>query len=198
MVITIVGMETQLYWSTSFRPWHPISKIDRVIFYYSFFTVLSNIMLAIGCAILIFKPKCSTTWFRVIRLCGLSGILITAIVYNIVLRPIHHPVPIMLLQVANECLHVIIPALGMLTWLIYGPFPRIDLKTIFYSFLVLSMYGVYIFVRGYLTGLYPYPFINVNQIGYEKALLACLAIVVLFLGIVALLKFIEWLRIRKW
>lgn len=194
-VILVVGIETHTYWLNQLRPWQPASPIGRIIFYYSFFTVLSNIMLALSCLILTFKPNCSNLLFNVIRLNGLVGVLITMIVYNLMLRGIHRP-PTVLLQFANESLHVVIPLLGLISWLIYGPFYRMQFKVIVYAFLTLLTYGVYIFMRGYYTNLYPYPFINVNRVGYENAFIAVIAIAVLFICLVLLLKAVEFIRLK--
>lgn len=193
--ILVVGIETHTYWLNQLRPWQPASPIGRIIFYYSFFTVLSNIMLALSCLILTFKPNCSNLIFNVIRLNGLVGVLITMIVYNLMLRGIHRP-PTVLLQFANESLHVVIPLLGLISWLIYGPFYRMQFKVIVYAFLILLTYGVYIFMRGYYTNLYPYPFINVNRVGYENAFIAVIAIAVLFVCLVLLLKAVEFIRLK--
>lgn len=195
LVFFVVGIETHTYWFHQLRPWQPNTSVGRLIFYYSFFTVLSNIMLAISCLILVFNPNCSKTGFNVIRLNGLVGVFITMIVYNLMLRGIHRP-PTPLLEFANESLHVVIPILGLLTWLIYGPFKRINIKSIFYSFCSLIIYGIYTFVRGYMTGQYPYPFINVNRIGYEKALIAASGIAVFFFILVSLLKIVEMVRLK--
>ncbi|WP_392563834.1 Pr6Pr family membrane protein [Orbus wheelerorum] len=195
LALLVIGFETYTYWIQKIRPWQPISPIGRVIFYYSFFTVLSNIMLVISCLVLLFKPSCSNKFFNVIRLNGLVGVLITMIVYNTMLRGIHHP-PTPLLRLANECLHLILPLLGIITWLIYGPFGRIKANIIFYSFLSLLTYGLYIFIRGYYTGQYPYPFINVNRVGYAKALYATVSVAILFFLLVILLIIVERIRIK--
>ncbi|RKS87783.1 hypothetical protein DES39_1026 [Orbus hercynius] len=194
-VIIVISIETYMYWFHRFQPWQPASPIGRMVFYYSFFTVLSNIMLAVSCAVLACKPTCDRTWFNVIRLNGIVGVMITMLVYNVMLRGIHKP-PSLLLAFANESLHVVIPLLGLLTWLLYGPFMRINLKVVSYVFLSLLGYGLYIFIRGHLTGQYPYPFINVNRIGYEKSLMTAGMVAMLFFILVMLLAVIERIRIK--
>ncbi|MWN90802.1 hypothetical protein GQ597_08810 [Gilliamella sp. Pra-s65] len=194
--ISIIALETYIYWHTRFRPWQPSSSIGRLVYYYSFFTVLSNLMLALSCFWLTINPNCHRYSFKVIRLNGLVGVIITTIVYNIILRGIHSP-PNILLKIANESLHVVIPVLGILTWFIWGPFRKINIKVIVGSLLSLMGYGIYIFVRGYYTSLYPYPFINVVQIGYFKALLAVSKVFLLFLGLVFLCWAIDCLRSQK-
>ncbi|MWN05791.1 Pr6Pr family membrane protein [Gilliamella sp. Pas-s95] len=194
--IFIIAMETYIYCHTQFRPWQPSSPIGRLVYYYSFFTVLSNLMLALSCFWLAVNPNCHRYSFKVIRLNGLVGVIITIIIYNLVLRSIHNP-PNTLLKIANESLHVVIPILGVLSWFIWGPFRRINVKVIVGSILSMIGYGVYIFIRGYYTNQYPYPFINVVQVGYFKALFAVSKIFLFFLGLAFLCWTIDCLRSRK-
>ncbi len=191
----VIGFETYIYWHSQLRPWQPSTPIGRIIFYYSFFTVLSNLMLAFSCLWLTFNPNCSRFFFKVIRLNGLVGVIITAIVYNLILRGIHKP-PNTLLQFANESLHVILPVVGILSWLIWGPFRRIHFNVIVGSFLSMLIYGIYIFIRGYFTHQYPYPFINVVNVGYVKALYSAGLVFILFFCLAFLLWGIDCFRRR--
>ncbi|OCG19803.1 Pr6Pr family membrane protein [Gilliamella sp. App4-10] len=194
--ISIIAMETCIYWHTKFHLWHPDSSIQRLIYYYSFFTVLSNLMLALSCFCLAINPNCNQYSFKVLRLNSLIGVTITAVVYNLAARDIHVP-PNMLLKIANESLHVVIPALGLLSWFIWGPFRRIDLKVFMGSLLSMIGYGIYIFIRGHYTNQYPYRFINVVQIGYPQALLGVSQVFLLFFLLAFLYWMIECLRSRK-
>ncbi len=191
----VIGFETYIYWHSQLRPWQPSTPIGRIIFYYSFFTVLSNLMLAFSCLWLTFNPNCSRFFFKVIRLNGLVGVIITAIVYNLILRGIHKP-PNTLLQFANESLHVILPVVGILSWLIWGPFRRIHFNVIVGSFLSMLIYAIYIFIRGYFTHQYPYPFINVVNVGYVKALYSAGLVFILFFCLAFLLWGIDCFRRR--
>ncbi len=194
-VLFVVGFETYTYWHAQLRSWQPATPIGRMVFYYSFFTVLSNLMLAISCLWLAFSPNCNRFIFRVIRLNGLVGVIITAIVYNSLLRGIHIP-PNIYMRLANESLHVVIPTFGILSWLIWGPFQRINFRVIMGSLISMLIYGVYTFVRGYFTHFYPYPFINVTKIGYWQALINASIVILVFLGLAYLLWAIDWLRRR--
>ncbi|MCX8602042.1 MULTISPECIES: Pr6Pr family membrane protein [unclassified Gilliamella] len=195
-IFFVIGIETYTYWHIQLRPWQPKSPLGRLEYYFSFFTVLSNILLAVSCIFLSLNPQCDRYGFKVIRLNGLIGVVITAIVYNLVLRKIHIP-PNSIARFANESLHVIAPALAVLTWLIWGPFRRINFKVVMGSALSLLAYGVYIFVRGYYTNRYPYPFINVTRIGYPKALLAAGIVFLMFVALALLFWGIDALRRRK-
>lgn len=195
-VLFVVGFETYTYWHTQLRSWQPVTPIGRMVFYYSFFTVLSNLMLAISCLWLAFSPNCNRFIFRVIRLNGLVGVIITAVVYNSILRGIHVP-PNIFMRLANESLHVVIPLLGVLSWLIWGPFRRINFRVIMGSLCTMLIYGIYTFVRGFFTQYYPYPFINVTKIGYSQALINAGIVILVFIGLAYLLWAIECLRRQK-
>lgn len=194
-VFYAVGYETSVYWFEQTRPWQPISPWGRIIFYYSFFTVLTNLLLAISGLFLLFKPNYDSQLFRIIRLDALVGVIMTALVYNILLRAIHHP-PTITLRITNELLHVVVPVMGIVSWLIWGPYPRIDGKTRVFSCLSLLGYAGYIFIRGQLVERYPYPFINPLRIGYAKMLFNLTLILILFMLLIYLLTWIERWRIR--
>lgn len=192
-VLLVVGVETYTYWHMQLRSWQPATSIGRMVFYYSFFTVLSNLMLAISCLWLAFSPNCNRFIFRIIRLNGLVGVIITAIVYNSLLRGIHVP-PNIFMRFANESLHVVIPLLGILSWLIWGPFRRISFRVIIGSLTTMLIYAVYIFVLGFFTHYYPYPFINVTKIGYPHALFNASIVMLAFIGFAYSLWAIDCLR----
>lgn len=195
LVILAVSVESYIYWHTRLRPWQSTSPINRLIAYYSFFTVLSNILLAMSSLFLLRNPQYNSQLFRVIRLSGLVGVVITALVYNLILRQIHQP-PTLILQWTNECLHVIIPLLGVMSWLCYGPYLRIDMKTILISFMLFLVYGIYLFIRGHLTGQYPYPFINIARLGYEKVAINTVIMSALFIAMTFILWFVDRIQTR--
>jgi len=93
---------------------------------------------------------------------------------------------------------VILPVVGILSWLIWGPFRRIHFNVIVGSFLSMLIYGIYIFIRGYFTHQYPYPFINVVNVGYVKALYSAGLVFILFFCLAFLLWGIDCFRRRIW
>lgn len=193
LIISAISIESVLYWQGQLRPWQPVTKVGRLIYYYSYFTVLSNMLVAISVCYLIIKPGYNQRFFNAIRLNSLISIIITAVIYNLFLRTIHRP-PQLILQITNELLHVIVPLFAIMGWFIFGPFPRIDPKAIGLSLLPLLIYGVYIFIRGELTQHYPYPFINITKIGYIKSLENAFMILITFVIIALLLWVIELVR----
>lgn len=147
----------------------------RAVFYFSFFTVLSTLALVIGCLLVILKPDYQSGALAVLRVDGVVGIMITGMVYNLVLRHLYQP-DLLILKITTECLHVVIPILGVVGWVLFDPHPTLTKRTVCYSFIPPILYVIYIFIRGAITGLYPYPILDVNLIGYVPVMINLLAI----------------------
>jgi hypothetical protein len=49
------------------------------------------------------------------------------------------------------------------------------------------LYLIVILARGHISGFYPYPFVDVTQLGYPKVVVNSLWVVLVFVGIAVLL-----------
>jgi len=83
-------------------------------------------------------------------------------------------------------LHTIVPILFVAYWLFALPKSHIEpgkaLRFMWYPL----VYGVYTFIRGAITDMYPYPFFDVPKLGYPAVLLNGLGFM-LFYGFIGLL-----------
>lgn len=102
-----------------------------------------------------------------------------------------------IMQFTNEALHVFIPFLAVLYWLLYGPRKLLDKKTTFFAIIPPLIYVIYIFIRGHFTNMYPYPFLDVGEIGLFQALLNTGVIVLLFLFLEFILIYMDNQLIKK-
>ena len=84
-------------------------------------------------------------------------------------------------KIVDELLHTVIPILYILFWLVYIPKALIKWKNIFVWLIFPFLYLVCILIRGSFAGYYPYPFVDVNQIGYNKVFLNSLGMLAVFL-----------------
>ena len=89
--------------------------------------------------------------------------------------------------VVDELLHSVVPVLFILFWFFFVPKDSLHWKGIFPWLLYPTLYCVFILVRGAFSGFYPYPFVNVTELGYGRVLLNAAGIVVVFLLIALLL-----------
>ncbi|SDU80057.1 Pr6Pr family membrane protein [Jiangella alkaliphila] len=153
----------------------------RVVNFFSFFTVQSNILLGIGAAILALNPRADGRGFRVLRIAGLIGIAVTGVVYVTLLRDVVDLEGAA--AVTNVGFHYLAPLLGVVGWLLFGPWPRIDLRVVVLSLAWPIAWLAYTLIRGEVVDWYPYPFIDVIEHGYGRVLLNAAGITVVFLAV---------------
>lgn len=153
----------------------------RVLRFFSYFTIESNVLVAITAAMLATRPRRDGTLFRVLRLDALFGITVTLVVYAVLLAPQHDPHG--LNAWTNAGLHYVAPALTIVGWLAFGPRPRLDETTLLLALIWPALYVGYTLWHGAVSNWYPYPFIDAAQLGYATALRNGLGMVVLMAGV---------------
>ena len=96
-------------------------------------------------------------------------ITVVGIVYNTLLRRIWNPQGWD--KVADELLHLVIPLLFIIYWLLAVPKGELRWRNTFALLVYPLAYFIWVLIFGALRGWYPYPFIDVNQLGYSATLL---------------------------
>lgn len=152
----------------------------RLARFIAYFTIQSNILVAITAAQLARDPARDGSWWRVVRLAAVVGITVTGVVHFLLLRP--------LLDldgadyVADKMLHMVVPALAFAGWAIFGPRPRIDWGEIRLAILWPLAWLAETLVVGGLSGWYPYPFLDHREPdGTTGVVVSSLGITVFFL-----------------
>jgi hypothetical protein len=167
----------------------PVPLPDRLGNLFSYFTIQSNILVLIGSVWLLVDPFLRgprRLGGQTVRLTGLLGITITGLVYVVVLRPLGHPTGIA--AWVNAGLHYLAPPLAMVGWLLFGPRPRVSWRVIWLSLIWPVAWVLYTLMRGAATGWYPYPFIDVDELGLPVVLRNLGFVLLLAAVILALLK----------
>ncbi len=140
----------------------------RIVRFFSYFTVQSNILvLAVSLTLIVHPARDGRLW-RVVHLDALMGIVITGVVFGTVLVHLVHLTGLTFWT--NVGFHYVSPCMTFLGWLLFGPRPRISWSTVRLSFVWPMLWIVYTFAHGAATGWYPYPFLNADKIGYSAAL----------------------------
>lgn len=152
---------------------------ERIVRMFSYFTIQSNLLIGGVSLALALDPRRDGPLFRVLRLDALLCITVTGIVYNTVLRGLVELTGAGM--VSNVMLHVLAPVFAVVTWLLVGPRPRVSARTVWWSVAYPIAWLVYTFVRGAATGWYPYPFLDVNVLGYAGAVTNSAIVAVVFL-----------------
>jgi hypothetical protein len=140
----------------------------RLVRFFSYFTVESNLfVLAVATSLALVPDRDGRVW-RAVRLDSLLGIAITGVVFVTVLAPLVHPTGVA--AWVNGGFHYVSPAMTVVGWLLFGPRPRVDWRTIGWAFVWPVAWIAYTFAHGAATHWYPYPFLDASKIGYAEAL----------------------------
>lgn len=152
---------------------------ERVANLFTFFTILTNVLVALTCAALAAAPERRSCLLAVLRLDAVMGIAVTAAVYHAVLSGLHdlHGAE----AVANQLFHTVSPALALAGWALFGPRGLVDRAVVALSLVYPLVWLASTLVRGALIGWYPYPFVDVAALGYPRVALNCLLVTALFL-----------------
>lgn len=157
------------------------STIELIIRYFSYFTILSNLLVTISATALLLNPTISLARFlsKSKTLTAIAVyILIVGIIYNAVLRSIWQPEGLQ--KAVDELLHLIIPILYVIYWFVYVNKSQLQWKD-FQAWLIFPLiYVTFILLRGALSGFYPYPFMNVAQLGYQQVFINTFFITLVF------------------
>jgi hypothetical protein len=146
----------------------------RLVRFCSYLTIWFNVLVAWSTFTLAVGRDRDTRLWRALRLDAVVLATVGGLVHFFFLLP--------LLDlsgwdfVADKLLHMAVPVLALVGWLVFGPRGRAD-RADLVPFLVLPVFWlVCTLVRGELVEWYPYPFIDVNEHGYGVVLVNALAV----------------------
>lgn len=151
------------------------SLLGGLVNYFSFFTVLTNTLVAVvlTCVATRQPSKGRTFFLQPWVTSGITvSIIVVGVAYNLLLRQLWQPQGLQWL--ANELLHDVMPVLFTLYWWFCVPKGSLRVRHIGVWVLYPVLYFAYTLLRGHLLGVYPYPFIDVEKLGYAQAFInAC-------------------------
>lgn len=187
-IVAWSGLLLQFYVTVLRSPAQGIALARVAIFYFSFFTILTNLLIVL--------VMTSSLWMSHSRLgrffarpqvasATFVSIAVVFAVYSLVLRQLWNPAGVE--KVADVLLHKAAPLLYMAYWGVFLRRCRLQWKDALWWLTYPLGYLVYVLVRGALIGRYPYPFLDVVTLGYFRVLLNALVICSAFLGLSLLL-----------
>lgn len=167
---------------------HPFDDVPaRIVNFFSFFTVQSNIAVAVTCGLLAIDLHRPSTGFRVARIVAVLCITVTGIVFHLALADLQELTGWDLL--CDTILHTLSPIMVAGGWLLFGPRGQLSTRVVGLAAVPPVLWLVYAVIYGELattrTGrhYYAYPFMNVEVHGYAVALFRCLVVALLFLAL---------------
>jgi hypothetical protein len=171
---------------------------ESIIQVCSYFTITTNVLLAVTTIIAFLLPHTSwgrwTTKDKTIAAITVY-IIIVGLVFNIVLRPLLHFYG--WARVGNELVHSVVPIFYITYWITFTAKGNLSWKDA-YSWLAYPLlYLLYTFIHGMTSGWYPYPFMDVKQIGYTGFWLNSFYLTLLFMLLSFLLIGIDKMIARR-
>lgn len=183
-IIGWLSVALQLYLSINLALANGKTIFTGVIVCISFFTILTNILV---CLVLTYSSPTSKPISGLARFFSnplvasgvAASIAMVGIVYHLLLRKIWNPQGFQL--IADMSLHYVMPALFIIYWVLYVNKAGLRwLHSIVWCVYPIA-YLCFSLVRGKITSSYPYPFIDVSAIGYQRALINSAGLLVCFI-----------------
>ncbi len=156
---------------------------EATIRFFSFFTVLTNIWVALYFSFQVFRTKHQKSIIhRPGILTALTGyITVVGLGYQLLLRHLWNPTGLQWL--VDELLHSVIPILVILYWYLYERITSVRMGRIASWLLYPLVYLIYVLIRGSYSGFYPYPFVDVAHLGLTQVLINSLLFALVFVVI---------------
>lgn len=146
----------------------------RLVRFCSYLTIWFNVLVAWSAYTLATGRDRDTPVWRALRLDAVVIATVGGLVHFFFLLP--------LLDlsgwdfVADKLLHMAVPALALVGWLVFGPRGRASRRDVGPFLVVPVAWLAYTLARGELADWYPYPFIDVHEHGYGVVLVNALGV----------------------
>ena len=160
------------------------SLVGGLMSYFSYFTIITNTLAAI---VLTYaadtRPsRCRAFFLQPWVASGIAvSIIVVGAAYSLLLRQLWQPEGLQWL--ANEVLHDVMPVLYALYWWFYVPKGVLRWSHVGLWILYPLVYFAYILLRGHLLGVYPYPFVDVEKLGYAQTFINASGILAGFVAV---------------
>ncbi|WP_413703511.1 Pr6Pr family membrane protein [Pseudomonas sp. Pseusp16] len=197
-VLGWAGLSIQLYLIFYSRWTLAASLTGGLVSFFSYFTVLSNTLVAtvLTCEATS-RESAARRWF--LQPWVSSGVAVSIAVvglaYSLLLRHLWHPQGWQWL--ADELLHDVMPLLFLGYWWCCVPKGMLRLGHIALWVIYPLLYFAYSLLRGNLLAVYPYPFIDVEKLGYPQVFINAGGLLAGFVVIALLLIALDRLRAAR-
>lgn len=172
------------------------SLLGALWFYFSFFTILTNLMLAAVYLSALVGWRW-LEWWRTpwVRAMTAGAIVVVMLVYHVLLSDLVRPD--LWFQVADKLLHYLDPLWYVAWWLLVQPHGKLRWSELPKMLVYPLLYLIWAMGRGAVVGEYPYPFLEAGTLGYAQVALNCLGVLAVFVLLYALAIGIDrWLGRR--
>ena len=160
--------------------------------YFAYFTIDSSLIAAVALAVSgvwAWLGRDETKLLHLVRLSVVTSATIVAVVYNALLRGManlpadgDYVWPVL----PNEILHVWGPIVILLDWLLVRGYSRLPIKASFWVLVFPGTWAVFSLIRGFITGWWPYWFIDPTGDGGVGGMLTYIGGIMVFFIVVGI------------
>ena len=183
-IIVWFGVCLQFYISTALYLSQGRTFGGAIVQLFSYYTIQNNILVALALTLILLKPASAWGKFfsKPTTLTAIAVyITIVGLVYQLVLSKQHHYQGLFVLT--DSILHAVCPILYILFWLIFVPKDTLKWKDGLNWLIYPLVYLIYILIRGAISGLYPYSFIDANKLSYQQIAINSIFLMLAFLSV---------------
>ena len=176
------GLSVQLYFDIeeALIKHEPVAV--PVVNFFSYFTIETNILIALVLTIFCTQPLAERFLTGVSVVSALVVyIIVVGVVYELLLRHLWHPRGMQLL--ADMVLHDAVPFLYSLYWLVFISKGSLRWSHPARWLVYPVVFFLYSMFRGVTFGIYPYPFINAAQLGFQQTFVNAMILLFVFYGL---------------
>lgn len=179
-----LGMALQLFVSAGAMRANGHGWPFIVIRYLSYFTVLTNALVAITVTVpLAARASRAGRFFSLpsVRAAVACSIALVGIAYSLLLRHVWSPEG--LARISDHLQHDVVPILYVLFWALFAPKGTLRWRDVLAWAIYPTTYLMVTLAKGAVEGFYPYHFIDVGKLGVVGALTGITSLVVAFFAI---------------
>jgi len=181
LLTTIVIQIADRVVNNAFDPWE----------YFSYFTIessLINIVVFLVGGFMALTLAKDTELYTTVRMATLTYAVVTAGVYNLLLRNVPYTGDFVGLQWPNEIIHVWVPLFILLDWLFSPGRPALPWKSLRLVVIFPVAWLIYTLMRGAASSgeIYPYPFLDPATAGWGSVFAYIVGLTAFLVGIGAL------------
>jgi hypothetical protein len=173
--VTFGVLVLQIFLTVSSRLAQGDSLVGALVFYFTFFTILTNLMVAAVYLSELVTWRWLEWWRRPwARAMTVATIVLVMLVYHFILSGLADFAGWFL--VADRFLHYVDPTMYALWWLLLQPHGKLRWGDLPKMLIYPLVYVVWAMARGAVLNEYPYPFLAADKLGYPQVLLNCLGV----------------------
>lgn len=174
-----------------------VSVFETIIRFFTFFTILTNILVAIVFTSIFVYSKNKNSFFHKSNTQSAIAVYIFVVgfVYNIILRFLWKPEGLQ--RIVDEMLHSIIPIAYIMYWFLYAKKELISWNVIYKWLIYPLVYLSIILILGHFSNYYPYPFVDVTTLGFQNVIINCFVLCLFFVFISVVFVGVAKLKVKK-